>query len=57
MRFTTRLLFAFPINLPRKHWLVVNVPNGDVTKGTEVAAYVGCGAPEGGVFVVNESVS
>lgn len=30
-----------------RHWLVVNIPGCDITKGEEVAAYIGAGPPEG----------
>ncbi|KAK7475359.1 hypothetical protein BaRGS_00033377 [Batillaria attramentaria] len=30
-----------------QHWLVVNIPGGDVSKGQEMTAYRGSGAPQG----------
>uniref|UniRef100_A0A0N4ZIC6 Phosphatidylethanolamine-binding protein n=1 Tax=Parastrongyloides trichosuri TaxID=131310 RepID=A0A0N4ZIC6_PARTI len=30
-----------------KHWLVMNIPGSDVSKGEEIAEYVGSGAPQG----------
>ena len=30
-----------------RHWLVVNIPGGDVSKGEVCAEYVGAGPPKG----------
>lgn len=30
-----------------QHWLVTNIPGNDVSKGDELTAYIGSGAPKG----------
>ncbi|CAG9768350.1 unnamed protein product [Ceutorhynchus assimilis] len=38
---------ANPIRREFRHWLVVNIPGSDTTKGQTLSAYVGSGPPKG----------
>lgn len=35
-----------PKNREYRHWLVMNIPGNDVTKGDEVIGFIGSGAPK-----------
>mmetsp|Transcript_24009 Transcript_24009/g.33660 ORF Transcript_24009/g.33660 Transcript_24009/m.33660 type:complete len:119 (+) Transcript_24009:216-572(+) len=41
------VLNGFGIKLVRRHWVVVNIPGSDVSKGDVASSYVGAGPPKG----------
>ncbi len=41
------MVLIYTSNLNRRHWIVANIPGGDVHKGEEISKYAGAGPPKG----------